>query len=204
MFDGRVCARSRSLITTRVSVWLSMSRPRSEAKTWLPRWIASHQIGHYRALSSADNGSEFISKALDRWAYENGVEIDFSRPGKPTDNAKNESFNGRFREECLNSNSHWFLSLEDARCKIDVWPEYYNEARPHSALQWMTPAELARQQACRANSAHPTEPDISNSERCPDSGSASVIDNRRGAPKKIRHCREEARELAEHDFFYRA
>ncbi len=58
-----------------------------------------------------------VAKALDKWAYENGMEIDFSRPRKPTDNAKNESFNGRFREECLNA--HWFLSLEDARRKIE-------------------------------------------------------------------------------------
>ncbi|KVE69959.1 transposase, partial [Burkholderia vietnamiensis] len=89
------------------------------------------RLAHHRPLPryiKADNGSEFISKALDKWAYENGVEIDFSRPGKPTDNAKNESFNGRFREECLNA--HWFLSLEDARRKIEVWREYYNEARP--------------------------------------------------------------------------
>ena len=63
-----------------------------------------------------DNGPEFISKALDRWAYENGVTLDFSRPGKPTDNAFVESFNGRLRDECLNS--HWFLSLADARIKI--------------------------------------------------------------------------------------
>ncbi|CAR51441.1 putative insertion element IS407 [Burkholderia cenocepacia BC7] len=108
----------------------------------------------------ADNGSEFISKTLDKWAYENGVEIDFSRPGKPTDNAKNESFNGRFREECLNA--HWFLSLEDARRKIEVWREYYNEARPHSALQWMTPAEFARQCTDRADPARPEEPEFSN------------------------------------------
>ena len=60
-----------------------------------------------------DNGPEFISKALDRWAYENGVTLDFSRPGKPTDNAFVESFNGRLRDECLNT--HWFLSLEDTR-----------------------------------------------------------------------------------------
>ncbi|BBA43846.1 transposase InsO family protein [Burkholderia sp. 132550021-2] len=66
----------------------------------------------------ADNGSEVISKTFDKWAYENGVEIDFSRPGKPTDNAKNESFNGRFRKECLNA--HRFLSPEDARRKIEV------------------------------------------------------------------------------------
>ena len=111
----------------------------------------------------ADNGSEFISKVLDKWAYENGVEIDFSRPGTPTDNAKNESFNGRLREECLNA--HWFLSLADARRKIEAWREYYNEARPHSALQWMTPAEFARQCKSRADSAHPEEPEISTSER---------------------------------------
>ncbi len=65
-----------------------------------------------------DNGPEFISKALDRWAYENGVTLDFSRPGKPTDNAFVESFNGRLRDECLNT--HWFLSLEDARAKIEA------------------------------------------------------------------------------------
>ncbi|VWB24626.1 transposase [Burkholderia aenigmatica] len=114
------------------------------------------RLAHHRPLPryiKADNGSEFISKALDKWAYENGVEIDFSRPGKPTDNAKNESFNGRFREEYLNA--HWFLSLEDARRKIEVWREYYNEACPHSVLQWMIPAEFARQCTDRADSARP-------------------------------------------------
>ena len=64
-----------------------------------------------------DNGPEFISKELDKWAYENGVTLDYSRPGKPIDNAFIESFNGSFRDECLNVN--WFLSLEDARDKID-------------------------------------------------------------------------------------
>ena len=107
----------------------------------------------------ADNGSEFISKVLDKWAYENGVEIDFSRPGKPTEYAKNESFNGRFREECLNA--HWFSSLVEARRKIEVCREYYNEARPHSALQWMTPAEFARQCTDRAGAAHPEVPEFS-------------------------------------------
>jgi hypothetical protein len=88
-----------------------------------------------RALPRAikvDNGSEFISKTTDRWAYENRVELDFSRPGKPIDSAKVESFNGRLREECLNA--HWFLSLDDARRKIDAWRRYYNEARPHTEL----------------------------------------------------------------------
>ena len=85
-----------------------------------------------------DNRSELISKAMDKWAYEHGVELDFSRPGKPTDNAKVESFNGHFREECLNE--HWFLSLEDAKGKIEAWRRYYNEDRPHSAHGWMRPA----------------------------------------------------------------
>jgi putative transposase len=79
-----------------------------------------------------DNGSEFISKVMDKWAYERGVELDFSRPGKPTDNAMVESFNGRLRQECLNE--HWFMSLKDARNKIEAWRGFYNEQRPHSAL----------------------------------------------------------------------
>jgi putative transposase len=86
-----------------------------------------------------DNGSEFISKALDKWAYENDVILDFSRPGKPTDNAFIESFNGSFRDECLNVN--WFLSLEDAREKIQAFKEEYNHFRPHSALGNLTPIE---------------------------------------------------------------
>lgn len=86
-----------------------------------------------------DNGSEFISKALDKWACENNVELDFSRPGKPTDNAFIESFNGSFRDECLNVN--WFLSIEDAREKIQAFKEEYNYFRPHSALGNLTPIE---------------------------------------------------------------
>ena len=88
-----------------------------------------------------DNGSEFISKVLDKWAYEKGVTLDFSRPGKPTDNAYIESFNGRFREECLNT--HWFLSLADARDKIELWRRDYNESRPHMSLGYLTPVEFA-------------------------------------------------------------
>jgi putative transposase len=105
-----------------------------------------------------DNGSEFISKAMDRWAYEYGVELDFSRPGKPTDNAKVESFKGGFRAECLNA--HWFLSLADAQLKIEAWRQYYNEARPHSALAWSTPAEYARRTCLSAKVAVSKEPEI--------------------------------------------
>jgi putative transposase len=86
-----------------------------------------------------DNGSEFISRVLDKWAYENGVTMDFSRPGKPMDNAMIELFNGTFRDECLNVN--WFLSMEDAREKIEKWREEYNMFRPHSALADLTPQQ---------------------------------------------------------------
>ena len=86
-----------------------------------------------------DNGSEFISKALDKWAYDNKVTLDFSRPGKPTDNAFIEPFNGSFRDECLNTN--WFLSLEDASEKIEAWRQEYNHFRPHSSLGDKTPNE---------------------------------------------------------------
>ena len=87
-----------------------------------------------------DNGSEFISKALDKWAYDNNVVLDFSRPGKPTDNPYIESFNGSFRDECLNTN--WFLSLLDAREKIGQWRKEYNEFRPHSSLNDQTPNQV--------------------------------------------------------------
>lgn len=89
-----------------------------------------------------DNGPEFISKAfVDRWACDNGVTLDFSRPGKPTDNAFVGSFNGRLRDECLNT--HWFLSLEDDRVKVEAWRRDYNESRPDTSLGWMTPVEYA-------------------------------------------------------------
>lgn len=90
--------------------------------------------------SQVDNGSEFISKDLDLWAYDNNVTLDYSRPGKPTGNPYIESFNGSFRDECLNVN--WFLSLEDAREKIELWREEYNGFRPHSSLNDLTPNEV--------------------------------------------------------------
>ena len=88
-----------------------------------------------------DNGPEFVSRVLDHWAYLHGVVLDFSRPGKPTDNAFVESFNGRLRDECLNT--HWFLNLADARGKIEAWRRDYNECRPHTSLGLRTPAEFA-------------------------------------------------------------
>ena len=89
-----------------------------------------------------DNGPEFISKELDLWAFAHSVTLDFSRPGKPTDNAFIEAFNSRFRQECLNT--AWFLSLDDAKSKIEAWRMEYNTSRPHSAIGNIPPAEFAR------------------------------------------------------------
>lgn len=96
-----------------------------------------------------DNGPEFISRVLDNWAHLNKVHLDYSRPGKPIDNAWIESFNGSFRDECLNVN--WFMSIEDARMKIEIWRKDYNEFRPHSGLTYLTPTEFALRQGVSAD-----------------------------------------------------
>ena len=89
-----------------------------------------------------DNGPEFISKSLDQWAHWNKVTLDFSCPGKPTDKAFIESFNGRLREECLNEN--WFLSIENAKKKVESWRCEYTEVRPHGSLGNLAPNEFAQ------------------------------------------------------------
>jgi len=88
-----------------------------------------------------DNGTEFTSKALDQWAYENKVTLHFITPGRPMENGYIESFHGKFREECLNE--HWFLTLDDARETIESWRIDYNQVHPHSALGYLTPEEFA-------------------------------------------------------------
>ena len=93
------------------------------------------QLGKERGLPKTirvDNGPEFTSRRLDQWAYLNGVGLDFCRPGKPMDNGLIAAFNGRLRQECLNES--WFLSLEDAREKVEAWGSCYNRERPHGAL----------------------------------------------------------------------
>jgi putative transposase len=89
---------------------------------------------------TVDNGSEFFSRAMDSWAYRRGVQLEFIRPGKPTENAYIESFNGRLRDECLNGNL--FFSIEDARRKLEIWRVDYNTVRPHSSLGDRSPSEL--------------------------------------------------------------
>ena len=98
-------------------------------------------------------GPEFISRVVEQWAFEHGVELHFIEPGKPTQNAFIESFNGKFRDECLNEN--WFLSLPEARGKIEMWRRDYNQVRPHSALGYQTPEEFA---AAAARGASPPTP----------------------------------------------
>jgi putative transposase len=88
-----------------------------------------------------DNGPEFAGKALDEWAYRKSIKLNFITPGKPVENAYAESFNGRLRDECLNTN--WFMNLKQARNIIEDWRRDYNEVRPHSSLKNMTPMEYA-------------------------------------------------------------
>ena len=95
--------------------------------------------GKLPKVITADNGTEFTSKALDAWAFERGVKLDFTTPGKPTENGFVESFQGRFRDECLNVEV--FQDLDDAKAKIHAWREDYNRHRPHSALGNLSPFE---------------------------------------------------------------
>jgi len=92
------------------------------------------------AMLITDNGPEFISRALDAWAYAHGVDLHFIEPGKPNQNAYVESFNGRLRDECLNE--HWFMSFGQARETIETWRLDYNAVRPHSALGDVPPQEV--------------------------------------------------------------
>jgi putative transposase len=115
--------------------------PRNEGRA-TPRALvrlASHRGAPARIF--VDNGSEFSGQLLDLWAYHHHVQIDFSRPGKPTDNCFIETFNESLRDECLNV--HWFESLEEASAKIEAWRVDYNESRPHQALNELTPSEYA-------------------------------------------------------------
>lgn len=104
---------------------------------------ALERVGRQHGFPKAiqvDQGTESVSRDLDLWACQRGVTLDFSRPGKPTDNAFVESLNGKFRAECLNA--HWFMSLDDARVKCEAWRRNCNEVRPHSAIGNKPPITL--------------------------------------------------------------
>jgi putative transposase len=118
------------------------------------------KVAEERGLPEAiqvDNGPEFISRVVDQWAYAHGVALHFIEPGKPVQNAFIESFNGKFRDECLNQS--WHTSLEDARQIIEAWRKDYNTVRPHSSLGYRTPEEYAA--AVAARPASPPTPVVS-------------------------------------------
>src|SRR4051812_14421099 len=104
---------------------------------------------------TVDHGTEFTSKALDEWAYQRGVALDFIRPGKPVENAFIESFNGRLRDECLNVYS--FESIAHAQAVIGTWRHDYNHHRPHGALGHLTPSEYAERRQQPTSEAAPLQ-----------------------------------------------
>jgi putative transposase len=124
----------------------SREAPAIEVDTSLPGKRVTrvlNRLAETRGLPDAiviDNGPEFSGKELDSWAHERKVKLCFIRPGKPVENAYIESFNGKFRDECLNE--HWFTSLKDAQEKIEAWRKDYNKNRPHSSLGNLTPEEF--------------------------------------------------------------
>jgi putative transposase len=134
--ESRALVADRSLTGVKVAVALNSVITRRPAPTAI----------------TVDNGSEFVSRAMDAWAYAHDVRLEFIRPGKPVENRFVESFNGRLRDECLNA--HVFVSTAEAQVVLDAWREDYNHLRPHSALQDRTPAEWAQ---CVADSRVPRE-----------------------------------------------
>ncbi len=116
----------------------------------------AEQRGSYPSRLVLDNGPECTSKAMDQWAYEHGVQLVFIRPGRPIENCLVESFNGRFRDECLNL--HWFVSVRDARHQIEAWRRDYNHVRPHSSLGDLAPSEFAGQAGLRLTPSASTLP----------------------------------------------
>ena len=121
-----------------VAIEVDTSLPGLRVKTVLDRLADNRGLPQ---SITVDNGPEFDGKVLDQWAYRTGVQLSFIRPGKPNENAYIESFNGKFRDECLNE--HWFISLAHARRIIEAWRIEYNTERPHRSLKYETPAEVA-------------------------------------------------------------
>ena len=144
LFDGRKF-RALTVVDNHTRECLAIEVAQSLTGDDVVRVLANiaKERHQYPLRAQADNGPEFVSLALDKWAYENGVTLDFSRPGKPTDNPFIESFNGSLRDECLNTN--WFMSLEDAKEKIETWRPDYNHLRPHSSLADVPPVLFAKQ-----------------------------------------------------------
>ena len=138
---GAGFARSTSSMTSRANVSPSKSTARCLGSASRACSIACTRMVGLPKTIVVDNGPEFAGRTLDAWAYARGVELRFIRPGKPIENAYVESFNGKFRDECLNE--HWFISLADAKAAIEAWRVDYNTVRPHSSLAGRTPDQFA-------------------------------------------------------------
>jgi len=121
-----------------LAIEVDMSLPGQRVVRTLERLRETHGVPKVLIV---DNGPEFVGRALDVWAYQHGVQLHFIAPGKPMQNGHVESFNGKFRDECLNQ--HWFMDLADARSLIEGWRCDYNTVRPHSALGNQTPEHYA-------------------------------------------------------------
>ena len=130
-----------------LAIEVDTSLPGARVVRVLPRL---QELGRAPERIQVDNGSEFVSRVVDQWAYAQGVALHFIRPGKPTDNGYIESFNGKFRDECLNQ--FWFVNLLEAQERIEAWRQDYNQEQPHSSLGYQTPLEFAAQAAARGAS----------------------------------------------------
>ena len=153
MHDRLINGRTLRLLTvvdnyTRECLWI-------EADTSLPGARVARVLDQLVELRGCpkqlltDNGPEFAGLTLDRWAHQHQVHHRFIDPGKPSQNGHNESFNGRLRDECLNT--HLFFSVADAREKLELWREDYNHHRPHSSLAQLPPAAFARDLCAKTN-----------------------------------------------------
>ena len=121
-----------------VAIEVDTSSTGSRVKAVLERLAETRGLPH---SITVDHGPEFEGRVLDAWAYERRGQLSFIRPGKPNENTYIDSFNGKFRDECLNE--HWFISMADARRIIEAWRIEYNTERPHSSLGYVTPEEYA-------------------------------------------------------------
>jgi putative transposase len=146
---------------TREALWMEVDTSLPGPRVVLALERVARERGFPETIQ-VDNGPEFISRVVDQWAYANGVALHFIDPGKPVQNAFIESFNGKFRDECLSQS--WYTSLDDARQIIEAWRIDYNTVRPHSGLGYRTPEEFAREEGCGKGSSFAT---VGNASRFP-------------------------------------
>lgn len=144
VFDQSLSGRSLKMLTlideyTRecLAVEVGVSMTSEKVREILRRVCAG---GGFPEMLRSDNGSEFIAHSVNDWLKENGVKPIFIEPGKPWQNGKGESFNGKLRDECLSR--EWFSSVKEAQVVIEGWRKFYNEERPHSSLGYLTPLEF--------------------------------------------------------------